>query len=890
MSFGRRFRRLIALPWRGADRIASDVDDELAFHLDMRTRELVAQGLDADDARVRADAEFGDVGATRRLLMREDRGLAATQRRATWRADFLYDVRFAARQLRRSPSFTIVALITLALGSGASAAIMSVVRGVVLRPLPFDHEGALVAVHSIPSSGRRSALSVPDFVDFRRDAQSFASLASYYETTGNMSGAAEPERLNVARVDANWFSLLGVRPLAGRTFVAGEDVSGAARVAVIGEGLWRRMYGGDMGVVGKTMILDGNPVEIVGVVPADGEFPEGQDLWMTTRFDARDVDPSSRGARWIRVIGRVRDGVTVTQANDELVRIAKRIETDDPRHNTGYSAQAVSLRETLVGSLRRPLFVLLGAAGVLLVIACINVAGLLLARAVARDTELAVRTAIGAGRGRIVRQLVTEAVVLSLMAAALGLAISFGGIRLLVRLAPEGTPRLADVRVDAWMFVFTLGVGVATGLFFGLLPALQGARSELQSRLKEATRGAVGKSGVTRVRRVLVVAELALAVMLLAGAGLLFRSFARLSDVDLGFDTSHLTSFTVVLPEKNYAALDAQRRFVRDVQERIRALPGVTAAGATFGLPLTSTRFSLTFTVEGRPEPPPDKEPTGQVRVASPEYFRTMGIPVVRGRVFTDQDRSDTPQVVVISDALARRYFPNEDPIGKRIFAGWRRDGKRFGGEIIGVVGDVRQFGPRQDSPPAYYAAADQWPTDEVVFVVKSATRAAALVPALRAVVRDVDRNLPVFDVQHGDELVWRSLSEPRFYMLLLGGFAVSALVLGAVGIYGVIAYTVRQRTREIGVRMALGATSGRILRMVVGEGAALAAVGVIFGVVGALQLTGVLKRMLYGVEPNDVPTLAVVALLLALVSILSCLVPARAAARVSPQGALRSE
>jgi putative ABC transport system permease protein len=890
MGFGRRFRRLVALPSRDDRAIARDVDDELAFHLDMRTRELMARGVGADEARARARAEFGDVAAARRRLTREDHDLVATRRRATWREDFWSDVRFALRQLRRSPSFTVVAVITLALGSGASTAIMSVVRGVVLRPLPFANEADLVAVYSATKTGRRGSLSVPDFIDFRASARSFAAIAAYYETTGNMSGAVEPERLGVARVDANWFALLGVRPVAGRTFAQGEDVYGAARVAVIGEGLWRRMYGGDPGAVGRTMTLDGNAVEIVGVVPTDGEFPEGIDLWMTTRFDASDRDPSSRGARWIRVIGRLRDGATAAQANDELVGLAKRIEIQDPRHNTGYSAQVIPLREALVGSLRRPLFVLLGAAGVLLVIACINVAGLLLARAVARDTELAVRTAIGAGRGRIVRQLVTEAVVLSVIAAVLGLAISLGGVRLLIRLAPEGTPRLADVRVDRWMFLFTLGVGIATGLLFGLLPALQGARSELQSRLKEAARGAVGKSGVTRVRRVLVVAELALAVMLLAGAGLLLRSFARLSDVHLGFDASSLTAFTVVLPEKDYALLDAQRRFVHDVQERIRVLPGVRSVGATFGLPLSSTRFSLSFTVEGRPEPPPDNEPTGQVRVATPEYFRTMGIPLLRGRGFTDQDRSDTPQVVLISDALARKYFPNEDPIGKRIFAGWRRDGKRFGGEIIGVVGDVRQFGPRQEPPPAYYAAAEQWPTDEVVFVVKSATHAAALVPALRTVIREVDRKLPVFDVQSGNDLVWRSLSEPRFYLLLLGGFAISALVLGGVGIYGVIAYTVRQRTREIGVRMALGATSGRILRMVVGEGAALAAVGVVLGLVGALQLTGILKRMLYGVEPNDAPTLAVVALLLALVAVLSCLVPARAAARVSPQGALRAE
>jgi predicted permease len=360
--------------------------------------------------------------------------------------------------------------------------------------------------------------------------------------------------------------------------------------------------------------------------------------------------------------------------------------------------------------------------------------------------------------------------------------------------------------------------------------------------------------------------------------------------VDPGFVASDLATFTVVLPEKQYAALDAQRRFLADVTRQLRAIPGVASVGASFGLPLSDTRFSLTFTVEGRPEPPPDNEPTGQVRVATSEYFRTMGIPLLRGRSFNEQDGADAPQVILVSQQLARRYFPNEDPIGKRIYAGWRREGKRFGGTIVGVVGDVRQFGPRLDVPPAYYAAAEQWPTDEIVFVIRSTVPFTTLVPMLRAVVREKDPNLPVFDVQRASDLVWRSLSEPRFYLLLLGAFATAALVLGAVGIYGVVAYVVRQRTREIGVRMALGATSGRILRMIVGEGVVLAGAGAALGVVAALQLTGLLQRMLYNVAPNDARTLAAVVLLLAVVATVACLLPARAAARVSPQRALRAE
>ncbi|HSA54877.1 MAG TPA: ABC transporter permease [Gemmatimonadaceae bacterium] len=890
MPFGRSFRRLVTPPSRSDREIARDVAEEVAFHLEMRTSELRRLGHPPAEAAARARAEFGDETRARRALAAEDLAAEREHRRGRWWEDLRLDVRFAARQLRRAPAFAVVAVLTLALGIGATTAIMSAVRGILLQPLPLRDPDALVRLYSSSPRTSRTALSVADFTDYARETRSFAGLASFYQTTTNLSGQGDPERLQLARVDANWFDLLGVPPLHGRTFRPGEDAEGAPGVAVLAEGFWHRRFGAEPGIVGRRIILDGEAVEVIGVVSDANAFPAGRDLWTTTRYTAGERTDAQRGARWIQAVARLRPEVSLPRANAELAAVARRLEERDPRHNTGFGTRAVPLQESIVGEFERPLLVLLGAVVLVALIACANVAGLLLARTAARETEVAVRVALGAGRGRIVRQLMTESLLLSLAGAVGAFVLALIGTRLLVHFAPAQIPRLDGVRLDGAMFAFTLLLATVTGLAFGLMPALQTASRELQPRLRDGARGAAGHLRGVRLRRLLVVSELALSIMLLAGAGLLLRSFAALRAVDPGFRPEGLSAFTVVIPETKYATLESQRRFTRDALDRLRAIPGVDAAGASFGLPLTGTRFSLTFTIDRREAASAADEPTGQVRVASTDYFRTMGIPVIRGRVFTAEDTYEAPPRVVVSEALVRRYFPNEDPVGKYIETGWGREGRRLGGTIVGIVGDVKQLGLAADAPPAFYAAADQWPTDEITFIVRAATPHEGLVPAFRELVRELDADVPIFDVRTGAQLVAGILAPPRFYLLLLGGFAAVALALGAVGIYGIIAYTVRQRTREIGVRMALGASSGRIVRMVVGEGLLMAAMGIAIGLLGAFALSGALRDLLFNVGARDGATFAAVSLLLALVAIAACAVPARMAARVSPQRALRGD
>ena len=888
MTFGRRFRRLIGMPTRTDVAIDRDLDDEVSFHLEMRVRDLVSLGRSETEARHQALTEFGDAGRLKRALGRMDRGAQRDRRISRWFADFRHDGKFALRQIVRSPLFAAVSILTVAIGIGATTAIMSAVRGIILRPLPFEAPNELVRVYSRSTRLGPTAVSVPDFTDLRAQTVSFEGMAAWYETTGNLSGEGEPERLSTARVSDNWFTLLRVRPQSGRTFVEGEDRHGAPRRAVLSDAFWRRRFAGDSAIIGRTIRLDGNPVEVIGVVSGERSFPASVDLWMTTRFAPDDLGTDQRGARWLRVLARLKPGATLAQANDDLARVAGLIATADPRHNADYTAFGRSLQESIIGNYRRPLYILLGAVGLVMLVVCTNVAGLMVARTAARDTEIAVRAAMGAGRGRIVRQLVAESLVLALAGGTIGFGLGVIGTSLLVRFAPPDIPRLDDVGIDRVIFLFTFGLALLTGLVFGLAPALQASRHDVRSRLQAEGRGAAGRFGGTRLRRVLVVSELAVAIVLLVCAGLLLRSFAKLQRVDPGFRPLGLTAFTVTLPESRYARLTDQRQFLDRALEGLRAIPGVELAAASFGLPLTDTRFQLTFTIDGKEDPA--NEPRGQVRVATPVYFEAMGIPLVKGRLFTPQDRWDSPPVMVISEQLARRYFPDGDAIGRVIQTGWGREGRKLGGEIVGIVGDVKQFGLSVESPPAYYAVADQWPIDELTFVVRSKVPDVALAGALRNVIKPLDAELPLFDVTTGESLVSASLAQPRFYLMVIAAFATAALLLSAIGVYGIIAYTVRQRTREIGVRMALGASAAQIVRMVVGEGLTLAAVGLALGVTAAMALAGQLDELLYGVDARDWVTFVSVIGVLVLSAVAACVMPARSASRLGPQEALRGE
>ena len=882
-------RRAFRLPWSSPARVQREVDDELRFHLEMKTKELVDAGVPHHEAVRQARAQFGDLEYTRRYMNRTDRARMLGERRSEWADELRQDVRFSLRQLRRAPGFTAIALLTLALGIGANTAIFSVVRGVLLRELPYAESGRLMRVFS-QKDNYQTAVSPADFNDWRTQTTTLAAVAASDESTVNLTGSGPAERYTQARVSANMFALLGVEPILGRAFVSGEDAEGAPRVAILSEGLWRRRFGADPAVVGKQIVLDGFPTEVIGVAPAAMRYPSPVDIWLTARYTAKDFSDASRGARWIDVIGRLAPGATMNQAAAELAAIARRLELQDPRHNTGYTTRIVPLQSEIVGRVRTPLIILLAAVGFVLLIACANVASLLLGRMAARETELAVRTALGAGRGRLVRQLLTESVCLAVIGGVLGLTLATWGTRLLLALAPRDIPRLYDVRVDGWVLLFTFGATVLAALVFGAIPAWQARTGRLASSLREGNRGSLTRPGSSRARAVLVVSEITLALMLLAGAGLLIRSFARLNAVDPGFDPTGVATFTVTLSPVKHATPDQQRQFAATLLDRVRHLPGVDSAGVTFGLPLSGTSFGLSFDVAGRAAPPPNAEPRAQVRVASPGYFAAMGIPVKRGRSFTASDRNDAPRVLVISEETARRYFANEDPIGKQLTFGWTRDGLRLMGDVVGVVGDVRQHSLRGDRTPHVYAAWEQWPLDEITVVMRTRAEPATLLRQADALVASLDPDLPVYDAFTLDRLVARSLGEPRFYLLLLSVFATLAVVLAAVGIYGVMAYTVQQRTREIGIRIALGASTDRVIGMVVRRGLVLAVAGLLFGTVGAYVVTRVLRSLLYGVSERDPLTFAGVAVLLGLIALIASWLPARRAARVDPLTAMRAD
>ena len=860
--------------------VEREMRDEMRFHLEMEAEELTRFGAEQSEARRLAQRRFGGVARY------EDE--ARDARGGRWLEQLRQDTRYALRVLGRGRGFVVVAVLTLALGVGANTAIFSVVRGVLLRALPYPDPERLVAVQSV-INGSPTAVSPPDFVDWRAQAKSFSGLAAYFLSTTNLTGTGEPERLTQARVSANFFDLLGVRPARGRGFLPGEDAVEAPRVAILSDGLWRRRFGAEPSSVGRTIRLDDFPTTVVGIAPPELKLPVGVDLWLTTRFEPRDVDPRARGARWIAVVGRLASGATLAGARAEMAAIANRLALADPRHDGGVTSRIATLQEDLVGGVRAPLLILLGAVGFVMLIACVNVASLALGRTAARETELTVRVALGAGRGRIARQILTENLVLAIGGGIAGLALAILGTRALVALAPGDLPLVHAVHVDGVVLSFSLAVTLLSGVAFGVVPALQASRQGIEARLRSGGRGLSLGSG--RLRRVLVVTEVALAMTLLAGAGLLVRSLARLSSVDPGFRTDHLATFSVTLSPVRYPDAARQEQFTRQLETRLQRLPGVTSAGVSFALPLTNSGFGFTFAIGGRPEVSGPEEPRAQVRIATPDYFRAMGIPIVRGRGFTARDDETAPHVILISQEAARRYWPNEDPIGQTLMTGWGRDEThRFGGTIIGIVGDVRQFSLAMAPLPEIYGPLAQRPLDELSVVVHSTSPAATVLTAARETVRELDAELPIYDVRSYDDIVRESIAERRFYVTLLATFAGLALVLAAIGIYGVIAYSVQQRRRELGIRIALGATRERVIGLVMRQGMALTTAGALIGLGIAGLLTRVLRGQLYEVSATDPLTFVLVPLLLVVVALVACVVPARRAVAVDPATTIRAE
>ena len=800
------------------------------------------------------------------------------------------DLLYALRRLVKAPAFTVVAVVTLALGIGANTAIFSVVNGVLLKPLPYPESERLVGVYHT-ANGRRAVMSGPNFTDVARTATSFENAAAI--STGRMilTGQGEPIRIPVANVSASLFNVLRVRPILGRTFNADENTPGRTSIVVLSYGLWQQRFGGDPDVVGRRIQLDGVSREVVGVMPQGFSYPADRQAWLPVEYDQNFVT-RQRGAWYLDVVARLKPGVTTEQSATEVETIGRNLAREYPDADAEIGMTTYPLREAMVGDIRRAVFVLLGAVGFVLLIACANVANLLLARAAAREPEMAVRTALGAGRGRLVRQLLTESIILALVGAAFGLLLAVWGVEFLTSLKPQGIPRLDNIRIDGAVVLFTMAIAVVTGVLFGVAPAFTATRG-LTASLKEGGRGAVTARGGARLRGALVVAELALAVMLLAGAGLLMRSFIKLQAVDPGFRPEQALTFELTLPEARYKEDPQIISFFDRLLPRLRALPGVRAAAAVMGLPLSGMDFVISFEVEGRPPVPPSQRPAMQVRVATPDYFSTIGIPLKRGRGFSDDDRQGTTPVVLITETAARMFFPNEDPIGKTIKLGWGRGGgarRRAGGEVVGIVGDVKEAGLDEPNPPHIYMPLRQWPVGFMSIVVKTATAPPTLADAARTEVYAVDPNLPVSNVRTLDEIVARSISQPRFYMLLLAIFAGVALALAAIGIFGVLSYAVAQRTREIGIRMALGAQQHTVIGLVVREAMLLVAFGVASGTIAALVLSRTMTKMLFSVAPTDPATFAIVAAGLLAVALLASYLPARRATRVDPVVALRTE
>ncbi len=806
----------------------------------------------------------------------------------------IQDLRYAFRMLIKKPGFTVVAVLTLALGIGANTAIFSVINGVLLRTLPYRDAERLVALwETNTKSGQepnlRNEVALGNFLDWRAQNEAFDQIGALTYASVNLTGADEPERVQSALVTVNLFDTLGVQPASGRSFYPEEENVGSARVVVVSHGLWRRRTGGDPNLVGKTLMLNGNPTTVVGIMPAGFElqFPTNQqvEMWLPMRIDPANA---SRRSHYLYVLGRLKPNVSVEQAHTEMTTIAARLEEKYPETNAEKGANIVSLQNQLIGKVRSYLYVLFAAVGFVLLIACANVANLLLVRISARHKEVAIRTALGASRRRLVRQLLTEAVALSLVGGLLGLLLARWGIDFLVALTPADVPRLGEIRMHGAVFGWTFAISLVAGVLFGLAPALQASKPDLNESLKESGGRTTGGAQRNRVRNLLVVSEVALALVLLVGAGLMIKSFMRLQQVKPGFEPAGLLTMSISLPRQKYNDSSKANLFFDQLFERVKTVPGVEGVGGTDPLPLSNSNATTGFIVQGGPVLPLSERPEVGERSVTPGYFETMRIPVLKGRAFTDQDREKTPLVVVVNEALARRYWPDEEVIGKRL--GFNESEKQDWYEVVGIVGNVKHDRLNSEPKPELFFAYRQYPRNFMTLVVRASSDPANLSAAVRDQVLAIDKDQPVFDIKTMDERTSKSVAESRFVMILLALFSALALVLAAVGVYGVMSYAVSQRTHEIGIRLALGAQTRDVLKMVVGQGLRLTLAGVAAGVVGAVALTRLMESLLFEVSATDWLTFVVVALLLTGVALVACFVPARRATRVDPMVALRYE
>ena len=798
------------------------------------------------------------------------------------------DLRYGVRMLVKNPGFAFVAVLTLALGIGANTAIFSIVNAVLLQPLPFSEPDRLVWVWgNIRNGGNRASTSPLDYLDYREQNTTFEHFAATFSVpvSFNLTGSGEPERLQGQAATGNFFQALGVNPALGRTFLLENEEPGRDQVAVLSHKLWQRRFGGDPSLIGKTVSLDGKSFEVIGVMPASFNFPRDSELWTPMNFQIA-AGMKQRKAHFLRPVGRLKPGVTLAQAQADMDAVAGRLEAQYPESNSGWNLRMVPLRQQLVGNIRPTLRVLFGAVGLVLLIACVNVANLLLVRASSRQKEIAVRMALGAGRFRIVRQMLTESMLLALAGGTLGVFLAAWGVDLIVAFSGNDIPPTAQIGIDGVVLVFTLCVSLLTGVLFGLVPALPATQpAKLSETLKEGGRGSGQGSSKNRTRNLLVVLETAIAVVLLIGAGLLIRSFIRLENVGPGFDAANVLTLRIDLPGEKYNLPEKSASFWEQLQEHIAALPGVEAVGMNTELPLSGQPNDTPFSVEGRPSVQPTHQFGADFRRVNQDYLRSLRIPLKRGRDFTAQEVRQGAHVVLISEALAEGVFPDEDPLGKRLLLGLD---EKTPFEIIGIVGDIRHRTLEADPFATMYLPVPGTPWTNLT--IKVAGDPLNLAAAVREEVQAIDPDQPIAAVRTMEQVVAESIGAPRYRTLLLGLFALVALLLAAIGIYGVTSYAVAQRTHEIGIRMALGAQPRAVHRLVIGQGIRLALVGVGAGLIGAFALTRLLAGLLFGVTATDPLTFTGVAVILTAIALLACWIPARRAARVDPMIALRHE
>ena len=875
-----RWRRYLRF-W-GPD-LEADIDDEIRFHLEMRERDFLAAGLPPADAREEALARFGDPAKVARWLRNHDTRRLRRHRRIEAMSDLLQDARYGLRRMRQGPAFTLAVVLVLALGIGATTAIFSVIDAALLRPLPYPEPERLVAVYhpgQIP-------VSFPQYLDWKRDTEVFADLGAYWKTTYALTGAGEPELLQVGRMSANVPRMLGVVPRVGRLFSPAEDVPGTERVIMLSEALWRRRFGGDPRILGRTITLGEQPYTVIGIIPpgrrstVPNALAAAQELdaWISLQLNMKNAP---RDMQFLDLLGRLRPGLALARAEERTASFARGLKE---AVGTDQDVELVPLERLVIGNARPLLIALAGAAAMVLLISCTNVANLLLARAAVRRREIAIRAALGAARGRLVRQLLAESLLLALLGGTAGVLVAWAGVAGLRALGPGSVPRLAETTVDARLLGFALVLSLCTGLLFGLLPALRASRADLGEVMKEGARGTAGGPARERLRGTLIVAEVALSFALLIGAGLLLRSLERLLAVDKGFDAERVLSSYLLLPFSRYSERYQQAAFFREVRERAQALPGVQTAGLVSDIPLGGGSNGG-VAIEGR-EYPPGKEPFAEKRIASPGYFGVLRIPILAGRVFNERDIAGAPAVVVVNQAFAQSYFPGESPLGKRVDFRWGTSGMQ---EIVGVVGDVREQALQQPARPAIYIPFAQNPVEWAYLLVRTTGDPLDIVPSLRRMVAALDRNLPVADVRTLEDVVAARLADRRFAMSLFGVFSVLSLVLAALGLYALISYSVVQRRQEIGIRMALGARAEHVLRPVLRLGLVLSAAGVALGALAALWLGQFLSGLVFGVGTTDPATFAGVALLLVMTAFVASLVPALRATHLDPASVLRSE